>query len=155
MLAWSRIRFSFAATLLVLFTPLLGASQAARFPAEQPVSLAGRVAMLEGRLYKMEKRLAAVEQGRITPRADGSFHFEGNGARVVVSPDGAVTTVRLPDPTPGAPPAAHRKPDCDPPYTVDRRGIRTIKAECLEVAECDPPYSVDADGIRRPKPGCP
>lgn len=139
----------------MLFTPLPGASQAARFPTEQPVSLAGRVAMLEGRLYKLEKRLSTVEQGRITPRADGSFQFEGNGSRVVVSAGGAVTTTPLPAASPTVPAAARRKHDCDPPYAIDGRGIRTIKAECLEVAECDPPFTVDADGIRRPKPGCP
>ena len=150
----------------MLFTPLPGASQAARFPTEQPVSLAGRVAMLEGRLHKLEKRLSTVEQGRLTPRADGSFQFEGNGTRVVrligprlavpsVSAGGAVTTTPLPKAGPSAPATARRKHDCDPPYAIDGRGIRTIKAECLEVAECDPPFTVDADGIRRPKPGCP
>ncbi len=141
------------ASVLVSLTPVVGASEpAARFPAAQPAPLAARVAMLEGRVHRLELRLRQLEKAAPGRRADGSYQFDANGARVVVSPQGAVTTTRTP---PGASKARQPRPDCDPPYKIDARGIRTIKVECLEVSECDPPYTVDASGIRRPKANCP
>ncbi|MEZ4226179.1 MAG: hypothetical protein R3B13_34855 [Polyangiaceae bacterium] len=131
---------------LVAFSPLVGASEpAARFPAEQPAPLSARVALLEGRVYSLEQQVQSLARGQLQRRADGSYQFDANGARVVVGPSGTVTTSRSPQ----------AKADCDPPYAIDARGIRSIKPECLEVSECDPPYTVDSTGIRRPKPQCP
>ena len=113
--------------------------------------LSARVAMLEGKVHDLERRLLQLEKAAPGRRADGSYQFDANGARVIVSPKGAVTTMRTPPDASKARP----RPDCDPPYKIDARGIRSIKVECLEVAECDPPYSVDASGIRRPKANCP
>jgi hypothetical protein len=36
-----------------------------------------------------------------------------------------------PAPAPSPPPAGPAKPDCNPPYFVDQRGIKRYKAECM------------------------
>jgi len=51
-------------------------------------------------------------------------------------------------------PASPPVDPCDPPYTVDPKGMRSIKPECLEVRPCDPPYTVDPKGVRIPKREC-
>jgi len=85
-----------------------------RFPAEQPVALSARVALLEQKVHALEQRLRAVESAAGAPAVD----------------------------------------PCDPPYSVDPKGIRSIKPECLRIGPCDPPYSIDRDGIRWPKKEC-
>jgi hypothetical protein len=113
--------------LLVLSTRHAASQPSVRFPAEQPVPVSARVALLEQRIHRLEQRLAAVE--RAAPAA----------APVAAAPVGGA---KLP-------------PDCEPPYQIDAAGIKRFKHECLSVApDCDPPYMVDVSGIKRYKPEC-
>lgn len=129
----------------LLLAPLAISQPAARFPTEQPAPIAARVALLEQRVHELERRQRIIERVGITPRAGGGYALVANGASVLIGPDGRVSVSPAPSPT---------VPDCDPPYSVDATGLRSIKPECLAVSECDPPYTVDANGIRRPKLGC-
>lgn len=117
-----------------------------RFPVEQPVALAARVALLEQKLHGLEQRTKALEKVPITRDATGAFQLIANGARVRIAPDGTVSV----DP----PPPRLTDDACDPPFTVDLKGIRTIKPECLKVPPCEPPFTVDKKGIRTIKPEC-
>jgi serine/threonine-protein kinase len=46
-------------------------------------------------------------------------------------PEPAATSTASPEPSATARARAHAKTSCDPPYTVDDRGIRRIKRECV------------------------
>lgn len=117
-----------------------------RFPVEQPVALAARVALLEQKLHALEQRSKALEKVAITRDAGGAYQLVANGARVRIAPDGTVSV----DPPPPRP----VEDPCDPPFTVDLKGIRSIKPECLKVPACDPPFTVDKKGVRAIKPEC-
>lgn len=121
---------------------------AVRFPAEQPVAVSARVARLEQKVHSLEQRLGVFERVGVTAQTDGSYVLTVNGARVEIARDGRVSVI------PAAPPSRPIDDPCDPPYTVDTKGKRSIKPECLQVGPCDPPYSVDAQGRRWPKKEC-
>jgi hypothetical protein len=122
-----------------------------RFPAEQPVALAARVALLEQRVHAIDARLKAFDKVALHAKPDGSYRLVANGASVVIARDGTVSIAPPPAPSKAALPV---EDPCDPPFSVDASGRRSIKPECLEVAPCDPPYSVDAQGRRSPKKEC-
>ncbi|MCA9600283.1 MAG: hypothetical protein KC776_43565 [Myxococcales bacterium] len=118
----ARSRIALALGALALLAPVLGVSQPkARFPADQPVPLSARVALLEGRVHDLEQQVQGLSQGRLSARPDGSYQIDANGARVMIGADGTVTT----SPSPATSPMA-----CDPPYTVDKAGIRHPKPSC-------------------------
>lgn len=131
-----------------------------RFPVAQPAPLAARVALLEQRVHGFDQRLKAFERVGLKAQSGGGFTLVVNGANVVIAKDGTVTV------TPAAKPGTGELPPlgsggtpppedpCDPPYSVDSKGIKSIKPGCLEVGPCDPPYTVDAQGRRQPKKEC-
>jgi hypothetical protein len=139
-----------SATLLV---SLEAGSDTPKFPAQQPVPVAARVALLEQRMHGLEQRLKAFEKTAPKERSDGSYELTMNGARVLIQKDGSVTV--SPKSTSAAPPRAAFDDACDPPYTVDPNGIRVPKPDCAPVTKaCDPPFIVDKDGNRRVKKDC-
>ncbi len=141
------------AALAITLTARVGSSQpAARFPTEQPAPLAARVALLEQRVHQLERRGRVFERVGVASRPGGAISLAVNGASVVIAANGSVSVTPAASPRAQTPTSA-AAPDCDPPYAIDARGLRSVKPECMQ-AECDPPYTVDADGIRRPKPGC-
>ncbi len=64
----------------------------------------------------------AASASSLAPRPP-SAPRSGAGARRPATPPSAA------DPAPAPPPA--RKADCDPPYTLDNRGIQRLKPQCL------------------------
>jgi hypothetical protein len=126
-----------------------------RFPIAQPAPLAARVALLEQKLYAMDQRMRAFESVRLQSASDGAYAIAVNGAEVVIAKDGSVTVTpsrssvgKLPESKPAA-------DDCDPPYRVDSKGIKSIKPNCPDVARpCEPPFTVDQNGLRIPKQEC-
>ena len=122
-------------------------SQPVGFPVEQPVALSARVALLEQKVHTLEQRTKAFQRVGLAPELGGAFQLVVNGARVRVSADGSISIA--------APvPARAAEDPCDPPYSVDPKGLRSIKPECLKVGPCEPPFEVDPQGKRVPKPEC-
>jgi len=126
-----------------------------QFPIAQPAPLAARVAFLEQRLYGMDQRLKAFERARLQSAADGAYALSVNGARVVIAKDGSVTVTPSRSSVGKLPESKAVADDCDPPYRVDSKGIKSIKPNCLEAGHpCDPPFTVDQTGLRVPKQEC-
>jgi hypothetical protein len=140
---------------LSLSTSRAGSQPRVEFPVEQPVAVSARVAMLEQRVHRLEQRLGAFEKVGLTPRADGGQEMAIHGATVSIDRDGRVTVIAAPPKPQGGPSVAGRLPeDCDPPYTIDPKGVRTPKFGCLASGSCDPPFYFDAAGIKRFLPDC-
>lgn len=131
---------------LLLVPASAGTEPKLRFPAEQPVAIGARVALLEGRVHELEQRLSAFSRLSLTPADAGGFTLVAHGVRVQIAPSGQVSLHAPPAPVPS---------QCEPPFVVDADGKRSAKPECLEVSPCDPPFVVDSHGVRRAKPGCP
>jgi hypothetical protein len=55
--------------------------------------------------------------------------------------------------------ASRGSTNCDPPWSIDLRGVRTIQPACLQSLDatedsCELPYYIDQTGLRRFKPEC-
>ncbi|MFO0569712.1 MAG: hypothetical protein U0263_28945 [Polyangiaceae bacterium] len=120
-----------------------------RFPAEQPVAISARVALLEQKVHAVEQRLKAFEKVGLSATTGGGYELTANGARVSISRDGTVSVTSAPPP-----PRTGVDDPCDPPFSVDPKGFRSIKPECLQVGPCEPPFTVDREGRRTPKKEC-
>lgn len=118
----SSLGLSTAVTTVALL--VLGARDAAsqptvRFPAEQPVAVSARVALLEQRIHRLEQRLAAFERAAAAsatpprPDCEPPFHYDAQGIKRY------------------KPECLSVAPDCEPPYIVDVNGIKRYKPECL------------------------
>jgi len=122
------------------------------FPTAQPAPVIARVAFLEQRLHALEKRLKAFERVSVRARADGGYDMVANGATVLIARDGSVSVKAK---SKAQPPSAAFEDPCDPPFSIDDKGIRIPKSQCTPPsAPCDPPFSIDAEGNRRVKPEC-
>jgi hypothetical protein len=105
--------------LLVLGTRDAASQPTVRFPAEQPVPVSARVALLEQRIHRLEQRLAAFERASAAsttpprPDCEPPFHYDAQGIKRY------------------KPECLSVAPDCEPPYNVDVSGIKRYKPECL------------------------
>lgn len=124
-----------------------------KFPVAQPAPLAARVALLEQRTYALDQRLKAFERVRLQPAPSGAYAMAVNGARVVIAKNGTVSVTPARSSV-GQLPASGDADACDPPFSVNEKGIKSVKPGCMEVGPCEPPYRVDAKGRRIPKPEC-
>jgi hypothetical protein len=128
------VAFAVALSSAAVLASARGASQpAVKFPADQPVPVSARVALLEQRMHRLEQRLAAFERVGLRARGDGTQELSLNGTIVVLETDGRVTIT--PASTGGTAPVSGRMPpasqECDPPFVYDAEGIKRFKRSCL------------------------